>query len=410
MLIGLSISSCHKDTTANAPITPVPVIPVVPDTGLKVLAPMPVAKTNIQKVYVHFMPWFEDTLTSKNGAWGQHWTMANRNPKIIDVNGKRQIASWFYPKTGPYASRDSDVIDYQLLLMKYSGIDGIVIDWWGVSTVYDYPQVKKNTDTIVSRMAATGLQFAICYEDQTLPNVKAIAGTDTVVAAKADFSFLQSIYFNRNTYIKRNGSPLLLCFGPLGMLLPLHWQQAFTAFTSAPAFAALQNHADAAGAVANGEYAWVTAGHLSSLQNFYTTRAGKYANSMAAAYPGFKDYYQQGGWGSNLFSIPYPGTMRATLDAARSSGLSMLQLITWNDYGEGTMIEPTDEYGYTLLREVQLYTGVSYTDTELALIYKWLTLRRKYKSDAAVTIKLKQAYYYLVALQPSKAAEIINRY
>src|ERR1700748_2311994 len=69
------------------------------------LAPQPVVKTNTQKVYAHYLPWFETPATSPDGKWGQHWTMANENPDII-TNGKRQIASYFYPMTGPYASSD----------------------------------------------------------------------------------------------------------------------------------------------------------------------------------------------------------------------------------------------------------------------------------------------------------------
>jgi len=31
----------------------------------------------------------------------------------------------------------------------------------------------------------------------------------------------------------------------------------------------------------------------------------------------------------------------------------LVQLVTWNDYGEGTMIEPTHEFGYTFLEVIQ---------------------------------------------------------
>ena len=74
------------------------------------------------KVYVHMMPWFE-TNETYNGTWGIHWTMATKNPDLIidPATGRREIAAHYYPEIGPYASGDPDVIDYQLLLMKYSG-------------------------------------------------------------------------------------------------------------------------------------------------------------------------------------------------------------------------------------------------------------------------------------------------
>src|ERR1700744_4745841 len=134
-----------------------------PDTTTS--GPQPVVKTNSTKVYAHYLPWFETPATSSDGKWGQHWTMANENPDIIGADGRRQIASYFYPMTGPYASSDRDIIDYQLLLMKYSGIDGVIVDWNGTHNVYDYPLIKRNTDSLFKRIPGAGLQFSICYED-----------------------------------------------------------------------------------------------------------------------------------------------------------------------------------------------------------------------------------------------------
>ncbi|MBS1974315.1 MAG: hypothetical protein JST13_08170, partial [Bacteroidetes bacterium] len=155
--------------------------------SITVLAPVNVAKPNSQKIYVHYMPWFENKSTSPDGKWGIHWTMANENPDVIVANSQRQIASWFYPLIGPYASSDPDVLDYHTLLMKYAGIDGVIVDWSGVHQVYDYPLIKRNTDSLFNKMPKVGLQFAICYEDATIRNVRQIAGIDTITAAQDDF-------------------------------------------------------------------------------------------------------------------------------------------------------------------------------------------------------------------------------
>jgi hypothetical protein len=37
-----------------------------------------VPKQSGKKIYIHWMPWFENRQTSENGQWGIHWTMANR--------------------------------------------------------------------------------------------------------------------------------------------------------------------------------------------------------------------------------------------------------------------------------------------------------------------------------------------
>ncbi len=379
------------------------------DITVTVFDPVAVAKTNSQKVYVHYMPWFEDPSTSPDGKWGSHWTMANKNPDIIS-DGKRQIASWFYPLTGPYASSDRDVIDYHTLLMKYAGIDGVIVDWYGEHSVYDYPLIKRNTDSLFNRMPKVGLQFAVCYEDATLRNVKSIAGIDTVPAARDDFTYLQSKYFDSSCYIKINNQPLVLCFGPQVMQTADKWAQTFSVLNNKPRLLSLWFQGDVTGSSGSGEFTWPTPDYLTSFPNFYQHRAPGLATAFAAAFPGFKDFYAQGGWGNTLFVIDHNGTstLQSTLDLARNSNLSNLQLVTWNDFGEGTMIEPTNEFSFSFLETIQQYTGVAYTKTELELIYKWYTLRKKYKASSSIESKLTQAYYYLVSLNTDKASTIIS--
>jgi len=379
-------------------------------TPVTILAPKPVTKTNSQKIYVHYMPWFEDQSTSDNGNWGSHWTMANRNPNIISSDGKRQIASWFYPLIGPYASSDADVIDYHTLLMKYAGIDGVIVDWPGVHNVYDYPLLKRNTDSLFNHIPKIGLQFSVCYEDATLKYVKAMTGIDTVLAAQQDFSYLQQKYFDSNFYIKIYNQPLVLCFGPQVMKTENEWQRTFSVLSNKPRLLSLWYQGTVTGNAGSGEFAWVYSDYLTGLQNFYQNRAPGLPTAFAAAYPGFKDFYSPGGWGNTLFVIDHNGTstLQNTLTLAKNSNLANLQLITWNDFGEGTMLEPTLEYNYSFLETIQQYTGVSYTKNELQLIYKWYTLRKKYKSDNATEQKLLQAYYYLVSLDIAKASEIIS--
>ena len=132
------------------------------------------------------------------------------------------------------------------------------------------------------------------------------------------------------------------------------------------------------------------------------------------AYPGFKDYYQQGGWDTEIgWELPVSAsTMEATLDlaATHQSKLDFLQLITWNDFGEGTMIEPTEEFEFAFLEEIQTYTGVSYTLAELQLVYEWYTKKTDpdLAEDEDAQKKLEQAYYYLVALRVADARTLLD--
>ena len=65
----------------------------------------PVGKTNPARLYAHYMPWVE----AADGDWSIQWTMATRDPEVVDAGGKRQIAAHYYPLIGPYDSADRDV-------------------------------------------------------------------------------------------------------------------------------------------------------------------------------------------------------------------------------------------------------------------------------------------------------------
>lgn len=188
------------------------------------------------------------------------------------------------------------------------------------------------------------------------------------------------------------------------------WQQTFSSLDNKPRLLSLWYQGDVTGNMGSGEFAWVYSDYLTGLQNYYLNRAPGLATAFAGAYPGFKDFYAAGGWGNTLFILDHNGTstLQSTLDLAKNSNLSNLQLITWNDFGEGTMIEPTLEFNFSFLETIQQYTGVAYTKTELELIYKWYTLRKKYKGNSTIETKLSQAYYYLVSLDVAKATSTIS--
>ena len=136
-----------------------------------------VSKTNDMNVYVHFMPWFETDKTN-NGKWPFHWTMNTRDPNVVDVTGKRQIASHYYPLTGPYASGDAAILDYQCLLMKYCGVDGVMVDWYGINSDNDIAKHKSNTEALANAIAKAGLKMAIVYEFPRQPHLSDFAIMD----------------------------------------------------------------------------------------------------------------------------------------------------------------------------------------------------------------------------------------
>jgi hypothetical protein len=390
--------------------------PIIPDkngdkdTILK-YDPVEVQKSNPVKIYVHYMPWFETRETSDNGEWGQHWTMDTQNPDIIDSEGKRQIASYYYPLIGPYASGDKDVIEYHLLLMKYIGADGVLIDWYGTIDLYDYPLIKRNSEALIDMIDEVGLEFAVVYEDRTITSAfQNSVIDDIIVAAQADMNYLQSVYFTSPDYTEINNKPLLLNFGPETFHNEAEWTQIFQNLSPKPCFLMLWYTSGQGGTNAKGEYSWVYQDN-SHLTNFYNIRLSNIDVAMGGVYPGFNDFYAEGGWGEGMdWQIDHKNgeTFEETLDISASTDIDYLQLITWNDFGEGTMIEPTREFGFTLLEKVQAFSQVSYDTTELKSIYDLYKLRKKYKDDTRKQKILDQTFYYFVSIQVDKATHLLD--
>src|SRR5271168_4008106 len=126
-----------------------------------------VPKTNPIPVYVQIMPWFQTPETLGGTTWGWHWTMNNQNPNVIESNGERQIASNYYPLIGTYDSSDPYVIEYQMLLMKLSGISGTTVDWYGQQgSNSDEASLLNASNKIVSATQTYGLGVAVCLEDR----------------------------------------------------------------------------------------------------------------------------------------------------------------------------------------------------------------------------------------------------
>lgn len=374
-------------------------------------SPVNVTKTNSKKIFVHVMPWFETPATN-SGNWGIHWKMANKNPTTILANGQRDIASYYYPLTGPYASSDTAIIDYQLLLMKLSGIDGVLIDWPGTGTnngvSLDLPLNERNTKAFVARVARAGLKYALVYEDNFLSNV-----SNKIAQAQADMIYAQTNYFQDINYEKVNNAPLLLVFGPQQLTTGTSWTSVFSVLTTKPTFLTLWYESSQAGSNANGEFSWIYSDYLTGLNSFYTNAYS--GIKFGSVYPSFNTYYIAGGWSGPTWTIAANGTstFTATLDLALSkSNLNYVQLNTWNDYGEGTMLEPTvaatGGFGYSLLTTLQQKLGVASLDqTDLEAVYKLYQLRQNNAGNTAALNKLNQVFYYMVSLQMSKAKALL---
>ena len=387
---------------------------------------VPVAKTNPMKVYMHYMPWFETPATLGGSNWGYHWKFNNQNPNIVDGAGKRQIASHYYPKIGPYASSDPSVIEYHMLLMKLSGVDGIMIDWYGVQgTNGDVGSLLNNSNAAIAKVDDYGLQFGVVMEDR-FSTISSSNLTADINKGKANMAYLRDNYFNNPNYIRQNATtdPLVAVFGPIRFQTASQWTQILAEAGEDVDFNTLWYEKNDAGTNADGEYAWIYENgalnnHLTHQTNFYNLRAPILGTVGGVAYPGFDDFYQEGGTGTVIgFDIPHNNgqTLTDVLNLASQNSASMdyLQLATFNDFGEGTMFEPTVETGFDYLHQLQVFTGAkdpttqqALDESDLQLVYELYLARTKYAGNASIQAMLNQVSDSLTSMQIGTAESLL---
>ena len=309
-------------------------------------------------ILVHVMPWYE--AKREQGQWGWHWTMNHFQPGRIEGKDRREIASHFYPAIGPYDSADPAVLDYQTLLMKVAGIDGVIIDWYGTDAVNDYPSIHQRTLALIKAVKRHGLKFAICYEDRV---VRTIAERDKLTPDQATeraathLRFAADHWFADQSYVQWDGKPLLMVFGP-DYLTPPQWRATLDGLQPQPAFFTLHERKGPA----VGSFAWPPMwaskhGKLSpkDLDAYLDRFARQPGAKIPCAFPGFHDIYAEAGERPSYgFLDARDGkTFEHTLDRAFDLKSPIIQIATWNDYGEGTGIEPTREFGTRYLAMIQ---------------------------------------------------------
>jgi hypothetical protein len=259
------------------------------------------------KVYAHLMLWFGD---------GVHMNVG-------------------------YSSSDPAQIASQIADMVSRGIQGVIIDWYGPGSYED-----NNTKLVMAAAEKyPGFTFAIMV-DQGAIEWDSCSGCSPQQALIAQLQYIEQTYFPSPAYMTINGRPMVTNFG-VATTYSIDWNAVSAALSTQPAFL-FQDDEGFSNAQSDGSYSWVKPTTndygMSYLTNFYQTGMG-YQNeyTVGVGYKGFNDTLAA--WGSDRIMGQQCGqTWLQTfgeINGLYNSGtqLPFLQLVTWNDYEEGTEIE-----------------------------------------------------------------------
>lgn len=359
-----------------------------------VFEPSSVSKTYTVPTYAHYMPWFGSKDIS--GNW-HHW---GEEADMILTDGKRKIPTVYYPLIDLYDSNDEDYLEYSFLCMKLAGLDGVFIDYYTNTELFDFPFNLERTLSAIDMCEKIGLNYAVVYEDWTLNSAEENGLGNQIDLFRNNIDYLESNIFNRPNYVHYQDKPLFMIFGPQSKLTGEEWRSVIKDNLS---FAGVIWMVDETiSSYFDGVMSWT--GDSDGAANELSNCQENYNLCIAGAMPGFETLRE--GW---PVTDPRDGeNFREGLQFAKDKNPTFLQIPTWNDWEEGTIIEPSLEFGYSRLETLQNFLGVSYTKEELELTVQLYKKRKEHKGKVYENQVLDQVFYYLISLQIEEAKNLIN--
>ena len=258
-----------------------------------------------------------------------------------------------------YSSTDAAHVQSQIDDMVSRGIDGVIIDWYGPNNSID-----QATQLVMAQAEShPGFAFAIMV-DQGAIQWYSCSGCSPQQALVSDLQYLEHTYFSSPAYMTMQGQPVVTNFNVDLSYPSVDWTAANAALSTHPALL-FQNNDGFTHVLTDGSYSWVmpttTDYGMSYLASFYDTGMSYPGEQIVGAgYKGFNDTLAA--WGSNRVMGQQCGQtwlqtfskINSMYNAGRQ--LPDLQLVTWNDYEEGTEMESGIDNCLTLSTSVAANT------------------------------------------------------
>lgn len=240
-----------------------------------------------------------------------------------------------------YSSSDPQQVHRQITDMISRGIDGVVMVWYGPNNSIDKAAlaVMKEAET------HPGFTFALMVDHGAI-EWDSCAGCAPQQALTEQMQYVEQTYFPSPAYLRLEGQPVVTNFD-IDLFYQIDWNALSASLASDPKFL-FQNNEGFTHTVTSGAYSWVmptsTNFGIGYLSSFYSDGMSHFSlATFGAAYKGFNDSLAS--WGTNRIMNQQCGqTWLKTFSDINgfynsTNQLPYMQLVTWNDYEEGTEIE-----------------------------------------------------------------------
>jgi PKD repeat protein len=293
-------------------------------------------------------------VTQSNGNIGQANISKAPTGKLLYSGSNTPIYAHFMGWFGQtnhmnvgYTSSDPGQVQRQVADAISRGISGFLLDWYGPKN-----SMPNNTAFVLKSEAEAQngkFVFGVVYDGGSLSACNATAGCDLTQQAISDLTYAYNNFEISPAYLKAGGQPVVLFFDA-DRYGTLNWPLIASSVPGNPLFI-FRNDGGYTHPSTSGSFSWVGGDFsthlpaLSYLDNFYgTSLTYPTDQTFGSSYKGFNDTLAP--WGSNRVVYQQCGqTWLQTFSQAGSyfgsntHQLQNFQIVTWNDYEEGTEIE-----------------------------------------------------------------------
>lgn len=302
------------------------------------------------QVLAFYYPWWGTPAVS--GKW-RHWG-------AVDMALHRASGITDYPMSGPYDSHDPNVVASQIREASEAGITGFITSWWGINSFEDQAM-----PLLLQKAAARNFLVSAYYEH--------VAGNSTAErreAAYQDLKYILQHYGRQTSFLKVSGTPVIFLYDRVLNEVPLgEWPAIEGRLRQNDGLPVLLIGPGKAGmsAVFDGTHVYVAADQTTGktpaqlaawavhyYHNGVVSAQGKI--SCLTVIPGFDDRSQAERPKPRPVTDRYDGqTYRVLWRAALVAHPDWVLITSWNEWHEGTEIEPSRQYDSTALKDTPAF-------------------------------------------------------
>ncbi len=302
-----------------------------------------------RQVLAFYYGWYGNPEVS--GKWN-HW-------KEVDPGNKTIGNSTHWPLLGAYDSHDPKVADQHFRWARKAGLTGFIVSWWAQGDFHD-----QGMPLMLDTAARYNMKITIYYE--TVPP----RGNPTVEGAVNDLLYLLNKYGHHPARLRLEGRPVFFIYGrALNQIKLEGWKEVIARVNQKQSGGAIfigDRISEEAAQIFDGIHTYNVTGRIRGMsleqirawaKEFYPMTVKTAGPKIAAVtvIPGYDDHKLGRPEPRPITSRHNGDTYRILWQEAIAANPDWVLITSWNEWHEGSEIEPSAEHGDRELKATEQY-------------------------------------------------------